>query len=306
MSAAISKGIVMSLNFAPVTIDRKDEYYELWDATPRRSLDYTLANLWGWQEYFGLEWCFADNLCWIRQTLPKPVFWAPLGDWAKADWKDLLKSMAASGTLEFIRVPVELSGILKDAIGDKCECVEERGQWEYLYRQDDLASLAGNRFHKKRNHLNSYIKTYGEPDYKPLGVDTACDVLEVQDVWCHWHECDDSPSLRAENDAIRRVLTNWDQFRNLVGGSLYVDNRMIAFSVGEILDEQSLGVHFEKGLNGYKGVYQAMNYEFARNAGKGYVWINRAQDLDEEGLRQAKMTYMPADFLKKETVRISS
>ena len=27
--------------------------------------------------------------------------------------------------------------------------------------------------------------------------------------------------------------------------------------------------------------------------------LNRAQDLDEEGLRQAKMTYLPTDFLRK-------
>ena len=31
----------------------------------------------------------------------------------------------------------------------------------------------------------------------------------------------------------------------------------------------------------------------------GLELLNRAQDLDEEGLRQAKMTYLPTDFLRK-------
>ena len=63
--------ITVSKTFTPVSLDGRQQYYELWERTPQRSLDYTLANLWGWQDYYGLEWCFEDNLCWIRQTRPK-------------------------------------------------------------------------------------------------------------------------------------------------------------------------------------------------------------------------------------------
>jgi Uncharacterized conserved protein len=135
-------------------------------------------------------------------------------------------------------------------------------------------------------------------------LDMVEDVLAVQDDWCQWHECEESPSLRAENEAINRVLSHWNCFMGLSGGSLYVDGKMVAFSVGENLDGESLGVHYEKGLNGFKGVYQTINCLFSRNAGDGFTYINRAQDLDEEGLRQAKMTYLPADFLRKFKVRI--
>ena len=41
------------------------------------------------------------------------------------------------------------------------------------------------------------------------------DVLSVQDDWCQWHECDDSTSLRAENEAINRVLCHWYNFKNM-------------------------------------------------------------------------------------------
>ena len=100
------------------------------------------------------------------------------------------------------------------------------------------------------------------------------------------------------------MLSHWDRFSGLDGGSLYVDGQMVAFSVGEKLDDLSLGVHYEKGLNGFRGVYQTINREFARHAGEGFTYINRAQDLDEEGLRQAKMTYLPADFLRKYKARV--
>lgn len=294
----------MDSRFYPVTLKESDQYYQMWQVTPKHSLDYTLANLWGWQKFYGLEWQFTENLCWIRQTKPIQTWWAPLGDWQKVDWQKVFTTCAPDKPCHFIRVPEELLLIWQDQITNQMEIEEERGQWEYLYLQEELANLPGNRFHKKRNHFNSYIKTYGEPNYHDISDKMVEDVLKVQDDWCQWHECDDSPSLRAENDAINHVLTHWDNFRNMVGGSLYVDGKMIAFSVGEKLDSETLGVHFEKGLNGFKGVYQAMNCEFARHAGAGLKWINRAQDLDEEGLRQAKMTYLPAGYLKKYKVTV--
>ncbi len=292
--------------FTPVSMAQKDMYYEMWQATPRRALDYTLANLWGWQQFYGLEWQFADNLCWIRQTRPKPVCWAPLGDWRAADWEKLLAAKTAVGPLHFTRVPAELGEIWQKQAPGKIQLEEDRSQWEYLYLQTDLATLAGNKMHKKRNHYNNYVKAYGEPDYRQTSDAFVEDVLKVQDDWCQWHECDDSPSLRAENEAINRVLTHWDHFRAMRGGALYIDGKMIAFSIGEALDSQCLGVHFEKGLSGYKGVYQAINLQFAVHAGNGFKWINRAQDMGEEGLRQAKMTYIPEDFLRKFKVAVSA
>lgn len=287
-----------NLQFSPVSLELSDAYYNCWQKTPRRSLDYTLANLWGWQKYYGLEWAFAQDLCFLRQTLPRETLWAPLGDWRQCDWPELFKTCHGGQTL-ITRVPAELANIWQEALPANIQLQEDRGQWEYLYAQADLATLSGNRFHKKRNHYNSYVKTYGNPDYQAITPAMVDRVLEVQEDWCHSHECDDSPSLMAENDAIRRVLSRWSAFHGLVGGTLLIDGKMVAFSVGEPLDAATLGVHFEKGLMGYKGVYQAMNLEFASHAGAGFKWINRAQDLGEEGLRQTKLTYQPADYLRK-------
>jgi hypothetical protein len=293
----------MQKKYTAVSLDERQTYHALWQLTPQHSLDYTLANLWGWQACYGLEWCFENNLCWIRQNRPNPLCWAPVGDWHRQDWKKIFAEKDEK-ELHFIRVPETLLHIWQQTIPDWLESEEDRGQWEYLYRQEDLAFLQGNRFHKKRNHFNSFIKTYGEADYRQLDDAMVEDVLAVQDDWCQWHECEDSPSLQAENEAINRVLSHWDCFSGLCGGSLYVDDAMIAFSIGESLDKNTLGVHYEKGLKGFNGVYQAINCLFSRTAGDGFIHINRAQDLDEDGLRQAKLSYRPSDFLRKYKVRI--
>lgn len=148
----------MNKNFTPVSLDGSRDFYSLWQRTPRRSLDYTLPNLWGWQEYYGLEWCFDDALCWIRQTRPRLVCWAPMGDWSAVDWSRVLPAVFSEAAHDFVRVPEELLRIWQEALPGLVDPEEDRGQWEYLYKQEELADLPGNRFHKKRNHINSYIK----------------------------------------------------------------------------------------------------------------------------------------------------
>ena len=289
--------------FTPITLSEHDRYYAFWEKTPCHSIDYTLANIWGWQHYFDLSWSANDTVCWLQQNRPKPVFWAPLGDWKQVDWEKELSKLSDSPKT-FIRVPEALVTIWQAQIPNRITVHEDRGQWEYLYQQSDLANLPGKNFHKKKNHCSSYVREYGEPDYRELDDNMVEDVLGLQDEWCQWHECEDSPSLQAENNAINQVLSHWDYFKDMAGGALYIDGRIAAFSIGEKLDAQNLGVHYEKGLLGYKGIYQTINREFARHAGQGFSLINRAQDLDEEGLRMAKTSYHPVSFIKKSAVTI--
>lgn len=290
----------MQLTYSPVTLDETERFYTYWEATPQRSIDYSLVNLWGWQQHYGLEWSFTGDLCWIRQTTPcDTVNWAPVGDWTKVDWKKTI----IPGTT-FIRVPEKLEALWREIFGERMTSVEARGQWEYIYSRDELARLPGNRFHKKKNHVSGYIRAYGEPDYRRLDDKMVEDCLALQDVWCQWHGCEGSPSLNAENDAINRVLAHYEHFRNLCGGSLYVNGEITAFTIAERLDEASMGVHYEKGLGDIRGVYQTINNVFCSRDCEGVTLINRAQDLDEEGLRHAKESYHPVTFLHKFTVTI--
>lgn len=292
-------------DYSQVLLEDHKKYYELWQATPQRSLDYTLANVWGWQDYFSLEWRFDDGICWIRQVRPELLYWAPIGNWNTVNWRQAFANCAVD-IHNFIRVPEKLLEIWEKEIPELIVLKEEdRGQFEYLYAQSDLENLPGNRFHKKKNHCKNYVKSYGEPDFRIIDEAVVEDILALQDDWCQWHECEASPSLTAENLAINRVLSHWDKFPGMYGGALYVDNKIVAFSIGEQLDPDNLGVHYEKGLNGIKGVYQMINKTFSASAGAGFTYINRAQDLNEEGLRQAKESYNPCGFLRKYKVQIA-
>ena len=130
-------------------------------------------------------------------------------------------------------------------------------------------------------------------------------MLRLQEEWCKWRDCENSPSLQAENDAIFRVVGNWSRLPGLVGGALYVEDKIGAFAVGEKVGDMMV-VHFEKVQAELKGVYQAINQAFVSHSAGGVTLINREQDMDEPGLRQAKETYNPVGFLKKSRLVIAA
>ena len=64
-------------------------------------------------------------------------------------------------------------------------------------------------------------------------------------------------------------------------------------------------IHFEKGDTQYKGIYQAINQMFLAHEGNGFTLVNREQDLNDEGLRKAKLSYNPVKFLQKYRVNLA-
>jgi len=287
----------MTLEFEPICLKRQKEYHEALEGCPQlMTSDFSFANVFGWAEHYGLEWAFHKGLCFVRQTRPETVYWAPIGPWERYDWRDC-KAMEEAG--KFIRVPEALTRLWSVAYGNNILIEENRDHWDYVYDVEELIALKGKKFHKKKNLLNQFKKNY-DYQYEPMGPECVEEVLEMQDEWFKWYE-ENNPSeaLEAENHAITRVLHNIDQIEGLTGATLRVDGKVIAYTVAEPLCENSLVIHFEKGNIHFKGVYQAINQMFLENNGAEYANVNREQDLGDPGLRKAKLSYNPSFFLKK-------
>ena len=292
----------MTLEFEPICLKRQKEYHEALDGCPQlMTSDFSFANVFGWAEHYGLEWAFNKGLCFVRQTKPETVYWAPIGPWERYDWHDC-KAMQEAET--FIRVPEALTRLWAVAYGNNILIEENRDHWDYVYSVEELIALKGKKFHKKKNLLNQFKKNYNY-QYEPMGPECVEEVLEMQDEWFKWYE-ENNPSeaLKAENHAITRVLHNIDQIEGLTGATLRVDGKVIAYTVAEPLCEDSLVIHFEKGDIRFKGVYQAINQMFLENDGAEYTNVNREQDLGDPGLRKAKLSYNPSFFLKKFNARL--
>jgi uncharacterized protein len=288
----------MSLNFEPIRLSQQEAYAGVLARCPQLTSDYSFINLWAWADEYGLIWAWENDLVWIQQTFPEPVYWAPVGDWHGVDWPDVL-SRLFSGPTAFTRVPEKLAELLKQRAGEGRVISEPlRGHWDYLYACSDLISLKGNRYHKKKNLLNQFQSTYIYR-YEPLGPAMTEKALALQIDWCTWRDCEASDMLSAENRVIEKVLKNWSRLKGITGGALLVGDAIVAYTVAEMLGPDMLVIHFEKGNPDYKGVYQAINQMFLEHFGHPEILVNREQDLDDEGLRKAKLSYLPVDFLRK-------
>ena len=288
----------MTLNYSPLTLEMQEDYSAHFGLCSEKTSDYTFVNIWAWSDERQYELAFASDFYWPRVNHPAPVLWAPVGNWEEADWELILPDLHPGGTV-FERVPEALGNLWAERLGERITLEDQRSEWEYVYSVEELVELKGNKFHKKKNLLKQFQRSY-EYVYKTLTRDDLEDVLEMQQLWCEWKSCRDIPGLRAENHAISRVLKNAaHHFPDLICGALYVKDMMIAYAVGEPVTDEMAVVHFEKGLTDYKGVYQAINQIFLENSCSSFLWVNREQDMGVDGVRQAKESYNPARFLKK-------
>ena len=287
----------MTLSFEPISLERQEDYLEILSRCPQITSDYSFLNLWAWSPEYELSWAWDGDLIWIRQNRPETFLWAPVGAWDTVDWSGRFYENRVVQSV-FTRVPEMLANLWRERLPQQAKIEDERGNWDYLYNVRDLIELQGNRYHKKKNLLNQFNRNYAST-YIPFGADLVQQAMAMQTDWCTWRDCESSDVLSSENRAIFRVLTEWRKLAGLFGGALIADGSMVAYTLAEPLTRDMLVIHFEKGDTQYKGIYQAINQHFLENSASDYTVVNREQDLNDEGLRKAKLSYHPINYLQK-------
>ena len=175
---------------------------------------------------------------------------------------------------------------------------EDRDNFDYLYHREDLATLRGRALQKKRNLVHAFEKTHSYEAY-PLSTDRVGDALAVLDAWR------EGARDQADYAPAREALEHASEF-GLHGRLYYVEGKPAGYTLGEEARAGTMFVvHYEKTVPDMKGLYQLINMDFARSLPPAVTLINREQDLGDPGLRQAKITYRPCDFVKKYRARVA-
>lgn len=310
------------LNFEPISLEKQELYNKYFSITPEQSADYTFMNLLGLKDIYMLEWAFTEKLVWIRQKSPYTIYWAPIGDWFNANFCNDFSPCEISGET-IIRIPKELALFWEKTT--KIKVKETRDEWEYVYDYNELIELKGKKFHKKKNLYKQFTKN--EYEYKPIERNIIDDIFEFEAQWQEdakkyndnntdndKEECEtfDSSKLltheiRAEADTImiKTLLDNWEKIDNIIGGAIYVNGKIAAYTIADLSMKDTIVIHSERGDRNYKGTYQAINKMFLENL-KNYIddyerfkFVNREQDVGDLGLRTAKMSYNPVFFIEK-------
>ncbi|MGI5074570.1 DUF2156 domain-containing protein [Treponema vincentii] len=172
---------------------------------------------------------------------------------------------------------------------------EDRDNFDYLYTRLSLSTLSGKQLHKKKNHVNGFLTNYPDFTLKKLDADTKKDAGKILDIWATEQSDLQETDYEAAQQAL--ALPETDGFTGLI---LYVQGTPVAWCLAEFAAQGATAViHFEKARTDFRGSYQYINYAFAQSLPEHIVYINREQDLGDEGLRHAKMSYKPEGFVKK-------
>jgi uncharacterized protein len=280
-------------SFAPISLEMKEDLHPALNLTEDGISEFTFSNLYLFRKTYGYRLSSIPGKTFVIEGARhgKSFFSVPCA-LPEADILDEL--MAGHDYLK--NLPESLVAANRAGLERRGYSVEEdRDNFDYLYDRTDLAELSGKAYHKKRNLVNAFLNSYSY-EQKPLSKDNVPDALAVLDKWR------EAKGFDGDYEASREALELFDVL-GMRGFVYYVGGSPAGWCLGESLAKgRMFAVHFEKGIEEYKGIYQFINQAFAQSLPTTIRHINREQDLGDEGLRQAKMTYRPSGFVSKHRV----
>ena len=185
--------------------------------------------------------------------------------------------------------------------GNTLQMIELRDSCDYLYLRDELATLPGKRFHKKKNRI-SYFTSRHDYTVALYAAEHLGGCLDLLDKWLGTSRNEAGGSLVTEAEAASEALQS-AQILDIEGVVVIVNGCVSAFALGERLNRDTAVCHFEKADPFSEGLYQLVNREFARLLFNECRFLNREQDLGETGLRSAKLSYHPVELVNKYLVK---
>lgn len=267
---------------------------------PSLCCEYSFANMMMWREYFDTQIAAADDAVVVRFGGDMPHYLAPAGKGADRLLHRLYEDAVSHGE------PLLVFGYEEEDIERLSErytvisSTEHRDEFDYLYRVEDLATLAGRKYHSKRNHIAAFSREYTW-QYEELNDQNVADAVLLADEWYAERmqaQGDEDGQLLAENRAIHELFDHRCDIQ-LIGGLIRVEGRAVAFTFGTPLTEDTFDTLVEKALEPYNKAYAVINREFARESLGKFTFVNRENDVGSDGLRRAKLSYHPTALVKK-------
>ena len=293
----------MTLSFHPLTLADREAMQAVTLLSGRRNCNFTFANLVGWQFLFNTEVCVLRNAVVLRYTVgDEPVFMvcAP-GDVPPELIGALLES--SSGKLTIVGLEdSQATAIKTNCLEFLVETVPLRNQYDYIYRRADLASLHGGMLKAKRNHVNRFREEHPDFEYRWLSPELFDECRRVTEIW--QEEKDTSDTIAEEKKVMETVFAQWDELR-MMGGSIFTEGRMVAFTYGNAVTNDTFDICVEKADRRVEGAFAVINQQFAEHLPEQYVYINREEDMGLPGLRKAKLSYHPEILLTYNVVHIT-
>ena len=297
----------MELDFRPVMAEDIPDILPFFGLRPDKTCESVFLDSFLWRNYYKIQFCLyqGKGVLWQMEWDGKPYTSIPTC--RQEDMRALLAAMQEYFN-HSLKQPLRIYLADEDSLKylnldpEQYEIKEEEDLKDYLYDAEDLRTLAGRKFHKKKNLVNSFQKNFeGRYEYRPLGCE---DCRDVRCFLAQWRTNktepeEDMEELDQEIEGIRQILENCSHMPVKMAG-VYIDGNLEAFTVGSYNQREKMAViHIEKANWGYNGLYQFINQQFLIHEFPDAKLVNREDDVGLPGLRKSKMSYHPIGFARK-------
>jgi len=283
------------LTFRPVTLDDRDIVEHYMHRYPRRGLNYSFEVLYLWQDSCEFEIAEYEGFLLIKTFINcNHNFLFPIGEGnlRKAIEQMMAYSRARKCNFNLYQVTEPEMVMLEELLPNKLLFELHRDEMEYIYLRERLSTLQGKKLQSKRNHINALTKEHSW-SFEKITADNIEECIELNESWKEELEDSDNRQIMMENEALENGFKNLFKLK-LQGGAIRIDNKIEAFAIGTQLTHDTYLVLFEKANAEIRGAYPLINREFINNiVDPAILYINRAEDAGDEGLRKAKLSYYP-------------
>ena len=300
----------MRLDFHKLTIADREAVQAVSLQSGRRNCNFTFANLLGWQKWFGTEVCVLKDAVVLRFDMDGERAYMLCMQGVPSC--ELLQALCEDCNHKFILLGLEDDAALQLQQnscheGIRINVKSERDQYDYIYKRTNLALLQGGKLKSKRNHVNRFNVLYPGFEYRPLTPDMFDECRRVVALWQDEKE-HENPSwgdtIQAEHDVMETIFAHWDEL-GMLGGSIYVYGRMVAFTYGSAVTNDTFDVCVEKADRNVEGAFSVINQQFCAHLPERFIYVNREEDMGLEGLRKAKLSYHPEILLTYNVVTLN-
>lgn len=290
------------MQFERLTAAHRELIAPFFEGLLSRTCDLTVGTVLMWREVNRTEFCIEEGSLFLRLVgfSGRECYFLPFG----GDLPSAVRRLkaAVSGPVRLVSVPKEYLPVLR-AIDGEFLVEENRDYFDYLYRAEDLKTLSGKKYAKKRNLISQFDRAYPQAEVRIIDEATRAEVLSFFHRLMATLGEGETAVERLEREGCECVLTD-PALCGMQGISLCVNGETVGFSLGEVLGD-TLFTHIEKADRAYKGVYQKLTNTFVNTfAVEGVLHVNREDDAGDEGLRRAKLDYHPECLLGKYTVTL--
>lgn len=296
-------------DFRPLGLDDRAFIREALRRYQPETSELTFTNLFIWSSLYRWRWSTAGEwlILLMEEDGKEPAFLQPVGPSPRLEVTQRALSWlrAERGILSPRIERADSRFVLEVSAAADLKVTPEREHFDYVYETSDLTALKGARYHAKRNHISRFLQDHGADfQFVPIGPENLGLCAEFQVRWCEWRRCDEDMNLREEWTAVRQGLAHYQDLA-VQGAAILIGEKVEAFTFGELLNPQTAVVHIEKANPEIPGLYAAINQKFCEKYWSGIPFVNREQDLGEEGLRKAKLSYLPVRLVEKYRVELA-